>query len=228
MFQLRGIFDIRAVLRAQFFDQLLGLGQKAPAQLLLRADERFDQRLPLRELLVERVHRRAADDERRARLVNQDGIHLVHDGEIMPALDLLLLARGHAVVAQIIEAELRVRAVGDVAIVLLAADARRLVVQNHADGQAEKLVNRAHPFRVARGEIIVHRHHVDAAAGERVEINRHGGDERLAFAGGHFGDLAQMLGDAADELHVERDHVPFLRQGAHDDFLAAATGGRRF
>ena len=29
-----------------------------------------------------------------------------------------------------------------------------------------------------------------------------------------------MLGDAADELHVERDHVPFLRQGAHGDFLA--------
>ena len=138
----------------------------------------------------------------------------------MSALDLLLLACGHAIVAQVIEAKLRVRAIGDVAIILLAADARRLVVQNHADGQAEKLVNCAHPFRVARGEIIVDRHDVDAASGERVKINRHGGDECLAFAGGHFGDFTQVLGDTADELHIERDHVPFLRQGSHGDFLA--------
>ena len=175
LFQFRGVLDVRAVGRIQFLDQLLGFGQKAVAQLLLRADERFHGRLPLRVLLVKRVHRRAADDERRARFINQDRIHFVHDGEIMAALDLLLLARGHAVVAQIIEAELGVRAVGDVAGILLAADVRRLVVQNAADGQAEKFVNRAHPFRVARGEIIVHRHDVDAAAGERIEINRQGG-----------------------------------------------------
>ena len=139
----------------------------------------------------------------------------------MAALDLLLLARGHAVVAQIIEAELGVRAVGDVAGVLLAADARRLVVQDAADGQAEKFVDRAHPFRVARGEVIVHRHDVDAAAGERVEIDRQGGDERLAFARGHFRDLAAVQADAADELHVERDHVPSQRMFAHDDFCLA-------
>ena len=137
------------------------------------------------------MNRRAADDERRARFINQDRVHFVHDGEVMAALDLFLLARGHAVVAQIIEAELGVRAVGDVAIVLLAPDVRRLVVQNAADRQAEKLVDRAHPFRVARGQIIVHRHDMHAAPGERVEINRQRGDERLAFAGGHFRNLAR-------------------------------------
>ena len=142
----------------QLFDQRLGFGQKPGAQTFLRADERLDERLPLAILLVVSVDGRAADDERRARFVNQDGVHFVHDGEIMAALDLFFLARGHAVVAQIIEAELGVRAVGDVAIVLLAADARRLVVQNAADGQAEKFVNRAHPFGVARGEVIVDRH----------------------------------------------------------------------
>ncbi len=158
MLQRLGVGDIRAVRRMQFLDEFLGFFQKAAAKLLLRADEAFHGRFPLRVLLVERVHRRAADDERRARFVNQDRVHFVHDGEIMSALHLLLLAERHAVVAQIIEAELRVRAVGDVAIVLLAADVRRLVVQNHADRQAEKFVDRAHPFRVARGEIIVDRH----------------------------------------------------------------------
>ena len=49
---------------------------------------------------------------------------------------------------------------------------------------------------------------MDAAAGERVEIDRQGGDERFAFAGGHFRDLAVVQADAADELHVERESFP--------------------
>ena len=69
---------------------------------------------------------------------------------------------------------------------------------------------------------------MDAAAGERVEINRQGGDERLAFAGGHFGDLALVQGDAADELHVERNHFPFEGMAAHDDFLAAQAAAGVF
>jgi len=54
---------------------------------VLGADERFNQRLPLRVLLVERVHGRAADDERRARFVDQDGVDLVDDGKMRRALD---------------------------------------------------------------------------------------------------------------------------------------------
>ena len=49
---------------------------------------------------------RPADDQRRARFIDQDGIHFVDDREIVAALDLLLARRGHAVVAQIIETEL--------------------------------------------------------------------------------------------------------------------------
>jgi hypothetical protein len=74
----------------------------------------------------------AADDQRRASLVDEDGVHFVHDGEVMAALHLLLLAGGHAVVAQVIEAELAVRAVGDVAAVLLGADVAGLVVLDNS------------------------------------------------------------------------------------------------
>jgi hypothetical protein len=56
-------------------------------------------------LLVKGMNRRAADNERRAGFINQDGVHFVHNREVMPALNLLFLAQGHAVVAQIIEAE---------------------------------------------------------------------------------------------------------------------------
>ena len=144
----------------------------------------------------------------------------------MAALHLGLEARGHAVVAQIIEAELGVRAVGDVAGVLRAADCRRLVVLDATDGQPEELVHFPHPLGVARGEVIVDRHEMGVAR-ERVQVQRHGGDERLAFARRHFRDPALVQRDAAEDLHVERHHVPFVRLAAHRPFLADEAGGRR-
>ena len=42
-----------------------------------------------------------------------------------------------------------------------------------------------------------------ALAVEGVEIDRQGGDQRLAFAGLHLGDLALVQDHAAHELHVE-------------------------
>ena len=44
---------------------------------------------------------------------------------------------------------------------------------------------------------------MDALAGQRIEIDGQGGDQRLAFAGLHLGDAAFMQNHAADELHVE-------------------------
>ncbi len=146
----------------------------------------------------------------------------------MSALNLFLLARGHAVVAQIIKTKFGVRAVGDVTLILLAANLRRLIVQNDTDRQAEKFVDGAHPFGIARGQIIVHRHDMDAAAGERVEINGHGGDERLAFAGGHFRDVAGVQRITADELNIERHHFPTNGMTAHNDILSAQTAAGIF
>src|SRR6187455_296246 len=42
-----------------------------------------------------------------------------------------------------------------------------------------------------------------AASGEGIEIDRHGGDQRLAFAGLHLSDAALMQHHAANQLHVE-------------------------
>ena len=83
---------------------------------------------------------------------------------------------------------------------------RSLVVEavhDDADGQAEELVDLAHPFGVALGEIVVDGDDVDAAAGERIEIDRQRRDQRLAFAGLHLGDPAFVQHHAADQLHVE-------------------------
>ena len=77
------------------------------------------------------------------------------------------------------------------------------VVHDHADRHAEEFVDLPHPIGVAPGQIVVHRDDMHALAGERVEIDRQRGDQRLAFAGLHFGDLALVQDHAADQLHVE-------------------------
>ena len=81
-------------------------------------------------------------------------------------------------------------------------------VLDATDREAEELEHAADPLGVAARKVVVHGDELAVVAGKRVQVQRHGGDERLAFAGGHFRDLALMEHDAADDLHVERDHVP--------------------
>ena len=144
---------------------------------------------------------RPRDDERRARFVDQDRVDFVDNREAVAALNHLAQRVLH-VVAQIVEAELVVGPVSDVGGVSLTALVVVEPVHNGADGKAEEAIDLPHPLGVALGEIVVDGNDVDAAALKRVQVNRRGGDERLAFAGAHFGDLALVQKDAAHELHV--------------------------
>ena len=77
------------------------------------------------------VHRRPAlrarvppgDDQRGARLVDEDRVDLVDDRVVVLALDHLVEAEAH-VVAEVVEPEFVVRAVGDVGVIGLAPRAR--------------------------------------------------------------------------------------------------------
>ena len=134
----------------------------------------------------------------------------------MPALDVVRELELH-VVAEVVEAELVVGAVGDVGGV---GDLPLRVVQvvlDDADRHAEEAVDPAHPLRVAAGEVVVDGDDVDALAFERVEIGGKGRDERLAFAGLHLGDLALVQHGAADQLDVEVPHVQHAAAGLADD-----------
>ncbi len=131
----------------------------------------------------------------------------------------------HHVVAQIVEAELVVGAVENVGPVRLGALDRSPVVEaivavrrgileggivdaaelvaDHTDADPERVVDRPHPTAAEAREIVVGGDEVDALAGERVEVERQGGDERLPFAGPHLGDPAGVEDDTARQLDVE-------------------------
>ena len=157
-------------------------------------------------VLVGRFLACAADDQRRTRLVDQDRVHLVHDAEVVSALHAVLHVELH-VVAQIVEAEFVVGSVGDVAAVGGLALIVVQVVDDHAHRQSQKAVQLSHPLRVALGQVVVHRHHVHAASGQRIQIHRQGRHQRLAFARLHLGDAPAVQHHAADQLHVEVAHV---------------------
>ncbi len=159
---------------------------------------------------------RAGDDERCPSFVDQDRIDFVDDGVVVAALHAILDVELH-VVAQVVEAEFVVGAVGDVGGVGVAAFVVAEVVDDDADGEPEELVDLAHPFGVALGQVVVDRDDVDAVAGERVEIAGKGGDEGFAFAGFHFRDLALVQNHAADQLHVEVAHLDAAPAGFADD-----------
>ena len=109
---------------------------------------------------------------------------------------------GH-VVAQVVEAELVVGRVGDVGVVGDATLVGTHLRQDHADGQAEELVDPAHPLGVVLGQVVVDRDDVDALAGERVEVRRQRRDQGLALTGLHLGDVAEVQCGATHDLDVE-------------------------
>jgi hypothetical protein len=61
--------------------------------------------------------------------------------------------------------------------------------------------------RVAAGQVVVDGDDMHALAGQRIQIGRQGGHQRLALAGAHFGNLALMQRHAADHLHIEMAHA---------------------
>ena len=193
-----------------FGDLLLGFVEHLVHEGALGLVEPLHVGAELHELrLVGLVARdRTGDDERGPRVIDEHGVHLVHDGEVVLALHQVLLGDGH-IVAQVVETELVVRTEGDVAFVGLAAGVRvRLVLVDAVHGQAVEHIQRTHPLGVTLGQVVVDGHHMDTLAREGVQEHRERGDEGLALARRHFRDLALMQGDAADQLDVIVDHVP--------------------
>ena len=196
---------------------LLGLVRPIRAETVLLPHQTLDGRTILVEL-VGRDRHRPRDDQRRARLVDQDAVDLVDDRIKVSALDLILRGCRHAVVAQIIKTEFGAGPVRDVASILGPALRLALSVLETTHRQPQLPVHLPHPFRIPGGEVVVHRHHVDPLARQRVEVGRQRGHQGFALARGHLRDPAGVQDDSPDQLDIERDHLP-------EDFLAADPDG---
>ena len=155
------------------------------------------------------------DDQGCPSLVDEDVVDLVHDGVVQPALGLLhLLGKpvvspsGHShVVTQIVEAELVVGAIGDVAGIGPLPFVRLHARLDGTDRQPEAHVEGAHPLHVAASQIVVDGDDMHPLALERIEVGRQRCHQRLALAGDHFGDRARVQHHAADQLDIVVPHA---------------------
>ena len=193
------------------------LAHQPRTEQILPVVEVRHRRLQLVEL-VRRHRHRSGDDQRRPRLVDQNAVDLVDDRIVVVALNQLRRLVGHAHVAQVVETELTVGAVGDVAGVLLAPNVGRLLILQTADRDPEIAENRPHPAGVAQCKVVVDRDQLAVPAGQRVQVQRQRRHQGFAFAGGHLRDVAAMKRDSAHQLNVEGNHVPDHLLAAHLNF----------
>ena len=110
------------------------------------------------------VFRRAGNDQRRTRLIDQDGVHLIHQRIVQFTLNALFRAEGH-VVAQVVEAVFVVGAIGDIGSVSFTLRRRRQAGHVDANCHAQEFKQRAVIFGVTLGQIVVDGHYVNAFAG---------------------------------------------------------------
>ncbi len=152
----------------------------------------------------------AGDNQRGAGLVDEDGVHLVHDGKGVAPLNQLLLVDGH-VVPQVVKAELVVGAVGDVGGIGGLFRVAHHAVNDQAHRQPHKAVDFAHPLAVALGQVVVDGDDVDSPARQGVEVGGQSGYQRFSFAGFHLGNAALVEHDAAhhlDPVGAHAQHAP--------------------
>ena len=221
---LAQILDERLVFREALVGaqkELSAFGFVAFGHLLLRFVQNLVHQSPLSGVqflhigpelhilfVVLRFRHRTGDDERSTRIVDEHGVHLVHDCVVMLALHEIVFGCGH-VITQIIEAEFVVSTEGDVAVVgLLAVFGVGLMLVDTVHAEAVEHVERPHPLGVSLGQIVVHRNHVNTLAGKRIQEHGEGRDEGLTLTCGHLGYLSLMQGDTADQLHVVVHHIP--------------------
>ena len=156
------------------------------------------------------------DDERRARLVDQHAVGLVHDPETEPAQHeppRRRTALAGQPVAEVVEHDLLVRAVGDR---MAVGCALRVLLHpgihmRHA--QPQKAVERCHLLGIAGHEIVVHGDHVDWHPRKRGGAGRQRRGQRFPLARRHLGDAAVEHGKPAHQLNRE---VALAQRAARD------------
>ena len=164
---------------------------------------------------IARLSASAGYDERRSRLVYQNGVDLVDNGKIEFSLHLVLFADNH-VVTQKIKTEFVVGAIGDICTVCRPFIFNLHLRNDYSHAEPQKLVEFAHPIGVTGGEIIVYRNDVNALSRKCVEIGRKRSHQSFTFARCHFGNTSLVKRYTAEKLNVKVAHAQNSRRRFSD------------
>ena len=146
---------------------------------------------------------RTRDNQRRARLINQDRVDLIDDRKVMASLSHLVQLRTH-VVTKVIEPKLIVGRVCDISGIGLLFLGLWLLWVDNTCAQTQRAINLRHPFRITFGQIIVNRHDVHTLTAEPVQIGRERCNEGFTLTCFHFSDVSLMQENTAHQLRIKR------------------------
>ncbi|MNQ14086.1 hypothetical protein D3C85_270250 [compost metagenome] len=162
----------------------------------------------------------ARNDQRRTRFIDQDRVDFIDDAEVQAALHAFARFVDH-IVAQEVETEFIVGAIGDVGVVRLLLGAVLHLRHVHASRQAQPCIQAAHGFGIALRQVIIDGDDMHALARQGIQVGGQGCHQGLALARAHLRDLTEMQDHAADHLHVEMAH-------AQDALAGLAADGKCF
>ena len=141
------------------------------------------------------------NDQRGTCFINQDTIHLVHDGKGLAALHHIFLIKDH-IVAQVVKAQLVIGGIGNIGKIGAGLFFFRHIPQNQPNGKTKEIVDLSHPFRISLGKILVYRNDMNAFARQCVKVGRQGRHQGFTLTGLHFRNAALMKDYTADQLNA--------------------------
>jgi hypothetical protein len=158
------------------------------------------------EILIGRLFSGPGDNQWRSGLINKNGVYLVHDREVVPALDHLSSGELH-VVTEIVESELVVLSVRNIGLIRGATRLLTNTVVHATNREPKEGMNAAHPLSVTSSKVIVHRYNVYTFPRKRVQVGRKGSYESFTLSGSHLGDHLIVKDRTADKLNIEMAHA---------------------
>ena len=182
------------------------------------------------------ILRRAGNNQRRPRLIDQDRVHLI-DNRILQRPLSHLRHRGLHIIAQVVKSEFIIGTIGDIAAVLrppLGTSGIHIRL-NRTNGHPQCVVHRTHPLSIALGKVVIDGDQMHLAAGQMDQICRQRRHQRLALTGGHLGDFALEQHMPANQLNIIVPHVqipsgrfPHNREGLGQDMFRVGVIFQRF
>jgi hypothetical protein len=123
-------------------------------------------------------------------------VNFVNNAKMMPPLDKLIFSHSH-IISKIVEAKLTVRSVSYVRKIRFFSFFLIHISINTLYGEAEKTIDRSHPFCVTLRQVVIHCNHMYSIAGKGIKHYRKGGHKCLPFTSLHFCYLAFVKSHAS-------------------------------
>ncbi len=171
--------------------------------------------LPLLQLLYSLSHAdigisglgaRTGNNQRSSGLINEDAVHLIHDGIVQVPLHHLIHIYYH-VVTEVVKAKFIIGAKGNIATVGKFTLRKIHIMADQSNSQSQEVIETSHFDAVTLGQIVIDGNNVHTLASQGIQICRQGSNQGLAFTSTHLCNFSLVETNTSHHLHVKMPHA---------------------